>query len=211
VTIGIIKRWKDLVFVRGRRHERRGVAKRLQANNIADHLVSHDAWVQRLDVGGCKEMDKAAVSRIIAKAVMFNNEVNAIRLATTGAAPGVAKNAVKEHVAIKARTCRMGAEDARRILKYASKACPVVGGVMRSPPPFGGSRPNDPPDKSGSDSQSDGDDVRGAGALDTEPDKTPSASDRGDSTSLESSDDGAPFACEAGGKRVDALLYSRPV
>jgi len=97
-------------------------------------------------------------------------------------------------VAIKARMWRMGAEDARRILKYASKACPVVGGVMRSPPPFGGSRPNDPPDKSGSDSQSDGDDVGGAGALDTGPDKTPSASDGGDSTSLESSDDGAPFA-----------------
>ncbi|OSX75148.1 hypothetical protein BU14_0254s0028 [Porphyra umbilicalis] len=194
VTIGIIKRWKDLVFVRGRRHERRGVAKRLQANNIADHLVSHDAWVQRLDVGGGKKMDKAAVSRIIAKAVKFNNEVNAIRLANTGAAPGVAKKAVKEHVAIKARTWRIGAKDARRILKYASKTCPVVGGVMRSPPPFGGSRPNDTPDKSGSDSQSDGDDVGGAGALDTEPDKTPSASDEGDSTSLESSDDGAPFA-----------------
>jgi len=65
---------------------------------------------------------------------------------------------------------------------------------MRSPPPFGGSRPNDTPHKSGGDSQSDGDDVEGAGALDTEPDRTPSASDGGDSTSLESSDDGAPFA-----------------
>jgi len=97
-------------------------------------------------------------------------------------------------VAIKARTWRMGAKDARRILKYASKACPVVDGVMRSPPPFGGSRQNDTPDKSGSDSQSDGDDVGGAGAMDTEPDKTPSASDGGDSTSLESSDEGAPFA-----------------
>jgi len=71
----------------------------------------------------------------------------------------------------------MGAKGARRILKYASKACPVVGGVMRSPPHFGGSRPNDTPDKSGSDEQSDGDDVGGAGASDTEPEKTPSASD----------------------------------
>ena len=89
VTIRIIKRWKDLVFVRGLLHERRGVAKRLQADNIADHLVSHDAWVQRLDVGGGKKKNKAAVSRIIAKAVKFKNEVNAIRLANTGAAPGV--------------------------------------------------------------------------------------------------------------------------
>jgi len=128
-------------------------------------------------VGGGKKMEKAAVFRIIAKAVKFNNEVNAIRLANTGTAPGVAQKAVKEHVAIRARTWRMGAKDARRILKYASKACPVVGGVMRSPPPFGGSRPNDTPDKSGSDGQSDGDDVGGAGALDTEPEKTPSASD----------------------------------
>jgi len=194
VTIGIIKPWKDLVFVRGRRHERRGVAKRLQANNIADHLVSHDYWVQRLDVGGGKKMYEAAVSRIIAKAVMFNNEVNAIRLANTGAAPGVAQKDLKDHVAIKARTWRLGAKDARLILKYASKACPVVGGIMRSPPPFGGSRPNDTPHKSGGDSQSDGDDVGGAGAFDTEPDRTPSDSDGGDSTSLESSDDGAPFA-----------------
>jgi len=66
--------------------------------------------------------------------------------------------------------------------------------VMLSPPLFGGSRPNDTPDKSESDSQSDGDDVGGAGALDTEPEKTPSASDGGDSKSLESSDDGASFA-----------------
>ena len=88
----------------------------------------------------------------------------------------------------------MGSKDERRILKYASKACPVVGDVMLSPPLFGGSRPNDTPHKSGSDSQSDGDDVWGAGALDTELEKTPSASDGGDSTSLESSDDGTPFA-----------------
>jgi len=51
--------------------------------------VSHDAGVQRLDVGVGKKMDIAAVSRIMAKAVKFNNELNAIRLANTNAAPGV--------------------------------------------------------------------------------------------------------------------------
>ena len=113
MTVAVIKRWKDLVYVRGRRHDRRGVAKRQRANNIADHLVSHDAWMQRLyvgggkkwtdhlvshdawmqrlDMGGGKKMNIAAVSRIMEKAVNFNNEVIAIRLANTGAAAGVSK------------------------------------------------------------------------------------------------------------------------
>lgn len=145
VRVGIVKLWHDTVHARARRHKNRGVSKRLQVASISAHLVTTNAWVRRLRVGG-KPIDKAAVTRIITKAVTLYNATNTIRQHNTGRSADYVEEKVNERVTAQSKSWQMGFGDASKILDLVTDTQPLVGGVQHVSPPFGGSPPDDGPD-----------------------------------------------------------------
>jgi len=120
------------------------VSKRLQVASIFEHPVTTNKWVRRLRVDG-KPMDKAAVSRLISKAVALYNATNTIKMHNTGKAVDYVDGRVKKRVGEQGKAWRMTYEDADEILRLVADTQPLVGGVQRVTPPFGGSPPDDGP------------------------------------------------------------------
>jgi len=50
VRLGTVTLWHETVHARARRHQSRGVSKRLQVASISAHLVATDSWVKRLQI-----------------------------------------------------------------------------------------------------------------------------------------------------------------
>ncbi|OSX79787.1 hypothetical protein BU14_0071s0041 [Porphyra umbilicalis] len=142
VRLGIVKLWHDTVHARARRHQSRGVSKRLQVASISAHLVATDSWVKRLRIEG-KPIDKAAVSRLISKAVTLYNATNTIKAHNTGKAAGYIEGRVNERVREQGKAWRMEYADTKSIVSIVIDTQPLVGGVQRVTPPFGGSPPDD--------------------------------------------------------------------
>jgi len=142
VRLGIVKLWHDTVNASARRHQSRGVSKHLQVASISAHLVATDSWVKRLRIEG-KPIDKAAVSRLISKAVTLYNATNTIKAHNTGKAAGYIEGRVNERVREQGKAWRMEYADTKSILSFVIDTQPLVGGVRRVTPPFGGSPPED--------------------------------------------------------------------
>eukprot|EP00170_Pyropia_yezoensis_P005687 contig_23092_g5704 len=144
VRLRIIELWHDTVHDRGWRHQRRGVSKRLQVAAVSAHLVQTNQWVKRLRVDG-KVIDKAAVSRLITKAVTLYNATNSIKAHAMGRSAFYVDKLVKKRITEQGKSWRMSFEDIDKILRLVIDTQPWVGGVQRSSPPFGGVPPNDRP------------------------------------------------------------------
>jgi len=110
--------------------------------SISAHLVATDSWVKRLRIEG-KPIDKAAVSRLISKAVTLYNATNTIKAHNTGKAAGYIEGRVNERVREQGKAWRMEYADTKSILSFVIDTQPLVGGVRRVTPPFGGSPPED--------------------------------------------------------------------
>jgi len=124
VRVGIVKLWHDTVNERARRHQSRGVSKRLQGASISAHLVNTNKWVRRLRVDG-KPMDKAAVSHLITKAVALYNVTNTIKMHNTGTAADYVEGRVKKRVGEQGEAWGMSYEEANKNLKFVAD---TVGG-----------------------------------------------------------------------------------
>jgi len=144
VRVGVVKLWHDTVNERARRHQSRGVSKRLHVAFISAHPVNTNKWVRRLCVDG-KPMGKAAVSRLITKAVALFNVTNTIKMHNTGRAADYVEGRVKKRVGEQGKAWRMSYEEANKTLKLVTDTQPLVGGVQCVAQPFGGSPPDDGP------------------------------------------------------------------
>jgi len=144
VRLGIVKRWIQTVFARAQRHQKRGKTKCLQAAAVAKSLLSNNRWVERLRVAG-NPVDKGVLSRVIGMAVTLLNEANAIKLENTCGAEERFAQLTEELVDHKHKAWRISLAEARGILELKSDTQPLVVGVRRSAPPFGGSPPDDAP------------------------------------------------------------------
>ena len=100
--------------------------------------------MKRLRVSG-KPVDEGVLSRVIRMAVAFLNEANANKLENTGGAEDRVAQLTEEFVDRKRKAWRILLAEAREILELASDTQPLVGGVRRFAPPFGGSPPDDAP------------------------------------------------------------------
>ncbi|KAK1864936.1 hypothetical protein I4F81_007472 [Pyropia yezoensis] len=102
------------------------------------------SWVKRLRVDG-KVIDKAAVSRLITKAVTLYNATDSIKSHATGRSADYVDKLVKKRIAEQGKSWRMSFEDIDKMLRLVIDKQPLVGGVQRSSPPFSGAPPNDGP------------------------------------------------------------------
>ena len=142
VRLCIVKLWSDTVHARARRPQSRGVSKRLQVASSSAHLVAPDSWVKRLQIEG-KPIDRAAVSRLISKAVTLYSATNAFKAHNTAKAAGYIEGRVNELVREQGKAWRMAYADAKSFLSFVIGTQSLVGGVQRVNHPFGGSPSDD--------------------------------------------------------------------
>jgi len=90
-------------------------------------------------------MDKAAVSRLIFKAVALYNITNTIKMHNKGKAADYAEGRVKKRVGEQGKAWRTSYEEANKSSTFVADTQPLVGGVQRVAPPLGGSPPDDGP------------------------------------------------------------------
>ena len=134
--------WHDTVHARARRHQSRGVSKRLPVASSSAHLVATDSLVKRLRIEG-KPIDKAAVSRLISIAVTLYNATNTIKAHNTGKAAGYLEGRVNQRVREQDKAWRIEHADTESISSFVIDTQPLVGGLQGVTPPFGGSPPDD--------------------------------------------------------------------
>jgi len=137
-----VKLWRDTVHALARRQQSRGVSKRLQLASIPTHLVATDSWVKRLRIEGTP-IDKAAVSRLISKAVTLYSATTNIKAHNTGKAAGYIERRVNKPVHEQGKAWRIEYADTESILSFAIDTQPLVGAVQRVTPHSGGSPPDD--------------------------------------------------------------------
>jgi len=196
VRVGIVRLWHDTVNERARRNQSRGVSKLLQVASISAHLVNTNKWVRRLHVDG-KPMDRAAVSRLIFKAVALYNITNTIKMHKTGIAADYVEGRVKKRVGKQGKAWRMSYEEADKFLRFVADTQPLVGGVQRVSPPFGGSPPDDGP----------ADTPRGSGRHG----ETEEAEEGADGANGDGSSDGHGGGASRGGEAGGGASASGPV
>lgn len=145
VHIRLVKLCQATMHASARRHKSRGVSKRLQVASISSHQVTANARVRRLRVFE-KPIDKAQVTRIITKAVTLIDTTNTIRQHNTDRSADYVEDKVNERVAAQRRSWRMDFADASQSLDPVIVTQPLVGGVQRVFPPFGGYLPDHGPE-----------------------------------------------------------------
>jgi len=142
-------------------------------------------------------MDKAALSRFISKAVALYNITNTIKMHNTGRAADYVEGRVKKRVGEQGKAWRMSYEEADKFLRFVADTQPLVGGVQRVSPPFGGSPPDDGP----------ADTPRGSGRHG----ETEEAEEGADGANGDGSSDGHGGGASRGGEAGGGASASGPV
>lgn len=129
------------MFLRVECHRKRGKAQDLYVNNVARALEKVDAHVKAHD------MEKQAIARHVSNDIKINTATVVLRTQGTGMSRDDVHSQVDSYLDKQATSWRPSLKDARTIMDYASAALPLVGGVVRCAPTFGGFLPVHTPDE----------------------------------------------------------------
>lgn len=129
------------MFLRVECHRKRGKAQDLYVNNVARALEKVDAHVKAHD------MEKRANARHVNNDIKINTATVVLRTQGTGMSRDDVHSQVDSYLDKQATSWIPSLKDARTIMDYASAALPLVGGVVRCAPTFGGFLPVDTPDE----------------------------------------------------------------